>query len=132
MTDVPAPAGVSLSRRLGSETLRHPKLCRDGGETIGETLSLKALALLVISRDSSRDAERDRVARSARESELSRETVLSAETAAAWTEAEAERAAIVEHDGAIPRAWAEGFARLDSDRPPGDVPLKRWQRFVDD
>ena len=57
---------------------------------------------------------------------------MSAETAAAWTEAEAERAAIVEHVGAIPRAWAEGFARLDSDRPPGDVPLKRWQRFVDD
>ena len=31
-----------------------------------------------------------------------------------------------------PRAWAEGFARLDPDRPPGDVPPKRWQRFVDD
>jgi hypothetical protein len=51
---------------------------------------------------------------------------------AAWGEAEEERAAIVEHDRAIPRAWAEGFARLDAARPPGDVPLKRWQRFVDD
>src|SRR5690348_1085418 len=30
-----------------------------------------------------------------------------------WGEREAERAAIVEHDGAIPREWAEGFARLD-------------------
>ena len=49
-----------------------------------------------------------------------------------WGGAEAERAAIVEHDGAIPREWAEGFARLDPDRPPGDVPLRRWQRFVDD
>jgi len=47
-------------------------------------------------------------------------------------EAEDERAAIVEHDGHIPRVWAEGFARLDPDRPPGDVPAKRWQRFVDD
>jgi hypothetical protein len=47
-------------------------------------------------------------------------------------EAEAERAAIVEHDGSIPHTWAEGFARLDPDRPPGDVPLRRWQRFVDD
>ena len=46
--------------------------------------------------------------------------------------AEEERAAIVEHDGNIPRDWAEGFARLDPDRPPGDVPLKRWRRFVDD
>jgi hypothetical protein len=51
---------------------------------------------------------------------------------AAWGEAEQERAAIIEHDGKIPREWAEGFARLDPDRPPGDVPLKRWQQFVDD
>ena len=50
----------------------------------------------------------------------------------AWGAAEEERAAIVQHDGATPRAWAEGFARLDPDRPPGDVPLRRWRRFVDD
>jgi hypothetical protein len=25
-----------------------------------------------------------------------------------------------------------GFVRLDADRPPGDVPATRWQRFVDD
>ena len=49
-----------------------------------------------------------------------------------WGEAEAERAAIVEYDGGIPRAWAEGFARLDPERPPSDVPLKRWQCFIDD
>jgi len=49
-----------------------------------------------------------------------------------WGETEEERAAIIQHDGGIPRAWAEGFARLDPDRPPGDVPLGRWQRFVDD
>jgi hypothetical protein len=51
---------------------------------------------------------------------------------ATWGEAEEERAAIVEDDGKIPRAWAEGFARLDPNRPPGDVPAKRWLRFVDD
>jgi hypothetical protein len=49
-----------------------------------------------------------------------------------WGDAEAERAAIIEHDGGIPWEWAEGFARLDPDRPPADVPPKRWQRFVDD
>jgi hypothetical protein len=49
-----------------------------------------------------------------------------------WDETEAERAGIVEHDGAIPRDWAEGFARLDPDRPPADAPPQRWQRFVDD
>jgi len=47
-------------------------------------------------------------------------------------EAEQERAAFVEHDGRIPRAWAEGFARLHSGRPAGDVPPKRWLTFVDD
>jgi hypothetical protein len=52
--------------------------------------------------------------------------------AANWGGAEDERAAIVEHDGAIPCEWAGGAARLDPDRPPGDVPLRRWQRFVDD
>ncbi|MGE5269138.1 MAG: hypothetical protein ACM3JG_05640 [Thiohalocapsa sp.] len=51
---------------------------------------------------------------------------------ASWGEREAERAAIVEIDGAIPREWAEGFARLDPDRPPGDVPLRRWRQFIDD
>jgi len=40
--------------------------------------------------------------------------------------------AIVEHEGGVPRAWAEGFARLHPDRPPGDVPVKRWLRFIDD
>jgi hypothetical protein len=50
----------------------------------------------------------------------------------AWGEAEEERAGIVEYDGGIPRAWAEGFARLHPDRPPGDVPARRWLQFVDD
>jgi hypothetical protein len=48
-----------------------------------------------------------------------------------WGEAEEERAAIVEFDGGIPRTWAEGFAQLDPVRPPADVPLRRWQRFVE-
>jgi hypothetical protein len=58
--------------------------------------------------------------------------ILETENAARWGEAEEERAAIVEYDGGIPRAWAEGFARLDPDRSPDDVSLRRWQRFVDD
>jgi hypothetical protein len=44
----------------------------------------------------------------------------------------AERAAIVERDGRIPREWAEGYARLDPDRSPGDVPARCWQQFIDD
>jgi hypothetical protein len=32
----------------------------------------------------------------------------------------------------VERQWAEGFARLDPDRPPADVPRQRWQTFVHD
>jgi hypothetical protein len=58
-----------------------------------------------------------------------------AELVAALSAAEAdgfgERAAIIK-SGGVPRAWAEGYARLHPDLPPGDVPLRRWQTFVDD
>jgi hypothetical protein len=43
-----------------------------------------------------------------------------------------ERAGIIGCNTGISRAWAEDFARLHPDRPPGDVPLQRWQTFVDD
>jgi hypothetical protein len=49
-----------------------------------------------------------------------------------WTGVQEERAAIVEYDGGAPRAWAEGLARLDPNKPPGDVPPRRWLRFIDD
>lgn len=57
---------------------------------------------------------------------------LSASEGSPWGNAEEERAAILEHDGAIPRTWAEGFARLHPDRPPRDAPRDRWRQFVDD
>jgi hypothetical protein len=57
---------------------------------------------------------------------------LLADAAAIWGDAQEGRAAIVEHDGGIPRAWAEGFARLHPDHPPSDVPPRRWHTFVDD
>jgi hypothetical protein len=43
-----------------------------------------------------------------------------------------ERAAIIEYDGGAPRPWAEALARLDPNKPPGDVPQRRWHRFIDD
>jgi hypothetical protein len=49
-----------------------------------------------------------------------------------WTDAQEERAAIIEYDGGAPRAWAEALARLDPANPPADVPLPRWQQFIDD
>jgi hypothetical protein len=53
-------------------------------------------------------------------------------TQPAWSEEKEERAAIVEYDGSAPRAWAEGFARLDPNNAPADVPPRRWLRFIDD
>jgi hypothetical protein len=49
-----------------------------------------------------------------------------------WTDAEEERAAIIEYDGGAPRPWAGALARLDPANPPADVPLARWQQFIDD
>ena len=49
-----------------------------------------------------------------------------------WTDAQDERAAIVEYDGGAPRNWAEALARLDPDKPPRHVPPQRWLRFIDD
>jgi hypothetical protein len=43
-----------------------------------------------------------------------------------------ERSAIVQGDAGVPRSWAEGFARLDLDQPPANVPPRRWQQFIDD
>jgi len=118
---------VSLSRPLESETPSHPSVCRDNRETITETVDLKALARLALSRDSCRDGPRDRVSRSLVKTRWAIETV-----GAVISEADAERAAIIEYDGAVPREWAEGFARLDPDRPPADVPPRRWLQFVND
>ena len=49
-----------------------------------------------------------------------------------WTDAEEERAAIIEYDGGAPRAWAEALARLDPSKPPSGVRPERWWRFIDD
>jgi hypothetical protein len=43
-----------------------------------------------------------------------------------------QRAGIIEYDRLAPRIWAEALARLDPAQPPGDVPPKRWRRFIDD
>jgi hypothetical protein len=31
-----------------------------------------------------------------------------------------------------PAGWRAGFARLNPDRPPGDVPPRRWRQFIED
>jgi hypothetical protein len=36
------------------------------------------------------------------------------------------------HDVGATRGWAAALARLDSARPPHDVPPHRWRRFIED
>ena len=43
-----------------------------------------------------------------------------------------EPAALIEAGTKVPLAWLEGFARLNPDFPPADVPPRRWEQFVDD
>ena len=43
-----------------------------------------------------------------------------------------ERSTIFDNGAGVPRGWAEACARLDPDRPPADVPLRRWLQFIDD
>jgi len=135
MTDCPPqPSGassttpqyaVSLSRPLGSETPRHPPFCRDSGETTAETGGLKALARLVLARDTRRDSNRDRVSRQPPEIETPSETVSSGETAesdserspATWSKDEAGTAPATV---IAPVQWF-GADRA-ADEPPYDQP----------
>jgi hypothetical protein len=43
-----------------------------------------------------------------------------------------ERAALVEVGAGVPRAWAEGFARLDLASPASGFSDERWRRMIDD
>jgi hypothetical protein len=58
--------------------------------------------------------------------------LIAATEADPWDDVEEERAAVIEYDGCVPGVWAEALARLDPNKPPGDVPLQRWLRFIDD
>jgi len=42
-----------------------------------------------------------------------------------------ERAAIIEHGAGVPRAWAEGYARLCIIACPASIPPTRWRRLID-
>jgi hypothetical protein len=101
---------------------------------------LKALARLVLARDTRRDGSRDKASCANHVAKTRGDTVETASAlrqaignaVARWGEAGEERAAIVQHDGGIPREWAEGFGRLDPDRPPKGVSPKRWLQFIND
>src|ERR1700733_8964058 len=41
-------------------------------------------------------------------------------------------AANIEYNSGVPRVWAEALVRLDPNSPRGDIPPKRWLRFIDD
>src|SRR5215472_7561187 len=59
-----------------------------------------------------------------------RRPALVSEAAAVWSDAQEERAAIIEFDASVPREWAEALARLDPAQPPAGVPPENWLRFI--
>ena len=134
---------VSLSRPPAAETPRHLQKPCDQSGTVDETTDLKALARLALARASHRSTNPDGMARGF-QTELARPTQSVAGVsgvlpvsdislaAASWTDAEEERAAIVEYDGGAPRTWAEALTRLDPACPPCDIPPIRWLRFIND
>ena len=48
-----------------------------------------------------------------------------------WADDHAERAAVVQYDGGVPAAYADAFAMVQM-RCPDNVPIERWQQFIDD
>jgi len=119
---MPETAAVSVSHLPVSETARHPEKFRDRDETRIETLSLKALARRILDRDARRDSERDKMSRSpTTEQRQPRQFVSSPISSSPALDADevAERAALIEFGADVPREWAEGFSKLNPDRPPG-------------
>jgi hypothetical protein len=49
-----------------------------------------------------------------------------------WSDTEEECAAILEHEGGAPRAWAEAMARLNPTSVPPNMTSERWEQFIDD
>jgi hypothetical protein len=125
--------GVPLSQPLARGTVGQSQKARDSGGTESGTADLKALARLVIERDSQRDCNRDRVSRPTHSTEPP------SGTADAWylqgksTDTSATAGAVgAAEGGGGPHEWTEGFALLQPDRPPADVPLGRWRQFIAD
>ena len=118
---LPGKASISAGSDVANE-LRH-----------SATSAQAATVSPIVSQPVAIELRQEKPQNSSRTGSLSQMSQMSqAVTSDAWDEAKEERAAIVQHHGNIPPVWAEGFARLDAARPPGDVPLQRWQRFVDD
>jgi hypothetical protein len=126
---------VSLSRPTALETPRHLLKPRND---VGETPDLKALARLVLARSSRPGTDRDGTPRELPAQRLvpSVSSVLPVPDVSlsgpSWTDAEEERAAIVEYVAGAPRVWAEALARLDPASPRCDIPPRRWLQFIND
>jgi hypothetical protein len=130
MAEVPVIAAVSLSRSPVVETPRHPAQFQDGGETLGETSSLKALARRVLDRDTKRDSNRDTAVSTHLAVEAPSETPVSGVSPVSPDDLH-ERAALIEYGAGVSRAWAEGFAALSSMPAPTGFSSARWQRIID-
>ena len=135
---------VSLSRPPAAETPRHLQKPCDQSGTVDETTDLKALARLALARASPRSTNPDGMARGF-QTELARPTQSRRRCLGCLACLGVSRSQ--RRLGPTPRksvwqslnttvvrpvTWAEALTRLDPARPPCDIPLIRWLRFIDD
>ena len=135
-------APVPLSQTLATGTVGQPISRRDIARDTAGTADLKSLARLVLARDTERDRSRKEASHNNAVAERPMghegQCGLAPKRRGAETsvpkgdEVEEERTGIGRYNSDIPRAWAEGFARLDPNFPRGDVPPKRWWQYVND
>jgi len=123
------PTQSSLSHRpapIGDGTVGQTNSERDNRRDNDGTFSLKALANQRLERDPARDKLGTEASRSCPMplNLVGRALPLEIDSA--------ERAAICEFDGGMPREWAEGFAKLQSLTPPQSVSEQRWLQVIDD
>lgn len=124
-------AGVPLFRSLAAEQRNTPTAERSATRNTTGAIDLKALARKVLDRNTQRNTSGAKPENECSAPPLKIEHSGTPVPVADEDDFE-ERAAIIEQGAGVPREWAEGFARLDTERPPGDVPARRWLSFVDD
>lgn len=118
---------VPLSQPLGVGQWDSAPKGRDIEEAGLGTTDLKALARKRLLRDSERDNNGTGNPKSCPTEEIA----VGQKTGTVGRGDFEERAAIIEHDAGIPRAWAEAFARVCLMERPGGFSKAGWQHVVD-
>lgn len=122
------PLGRGTAGQSTPEAAPEPDTTRDTQRDI----DLKLLAKRVLQRDITRDSQRDMPPPQPPRSVPGLATPVGQSAPPEWLSQVAERVSHIMADGNIPRAWAEGYARLSLMSRPKTYPDRRWREIVDD